>query len=280
MKKHSASTRRQFLHHTAFSTAALACAVPGTPVLAGEPFGGLKMGVASYSLRKFTLDQAIAMTRDLGVKGITLKDMHLPMKSTPEQRKEAAKKIRDAGLELLGVGVIYMKKEQEADIPGIFTYAQDAGAPTIVCSPDLEVLDTVEKLAKQTGIRIAIHNHGPGDKKYPSPLDALKLVKDRHELMGLCMDVGHTVRIGQNPVEVMNACASRLYDFHMKDVTEATAKGKGTIAGKGVIDVPAVLKALVNLKFKYHVALEYEIDEKDPLPGMKASFDYMRQVLA
>lgn len=279
MNKQSDTNRRHFLRTSAVSASALVGLGHWSSLLAAEPFGGLKMGVASYSLRKFTLDQAIAMTRELGVKGITLKDVHLPMKSTAAERKEAAKKIKDGGLELMGVGVIYMKKEKASEIPGIFEYARDAGAPTIVCSPDPEVLDTVEKLAKETGIRIAIHNHGPTDKKYPSPLDALQLVKDRHELMGLCMDVGHTVRIGQNPVEVIAACATRLYDFHMKDVTEATAKGKCAIAGKGVIDVPAVLKALVNLKFKYQVALEYEIDENDPMPGMKASFAYMSQVL-
>ena len=61
-------------------------------------------------------------------------------------------------------------------------------------------LDLVEKMARQFKIRIAIHNHGPGDKKYPSPLDVLKMVKDRDELMGVCMDVGHSVRLGEDPV--------------------------------------------------------------------------------
>lgn len=276
MKNHFEISRRGFIRTAAVSGAALALAPKS---FAGAPFGGLKMGVASYSLRKFTLDQAIAMTKELGVTGLTLKDMHLPMKTSAAERKEAAKKIKDAGLEFLGVGVIYMKKEKASEIPEIFQYAKDAGVPTIVCSPDPECLDTVEKLAKETNIRIAIHNHGPTDKKYPSPLDVLKMVKDRHELMGICMDVGHTVRIGENPVEVIAKCATRLYDFHIKDVTEATANGKCQIVGKGVINTPAVLKALVNMKYKYQVALEYEIDETNPLPGMKASFAYMKQVL-
>jgi sugar phosphate isomerase/epimerase len=152
--------------------------------------------------------------------------------------------------------------------------------PTIVCNPEPGLLDAVEKRAIEYKIRIAIHNHGPSDKRYPSPLDALKVVKDRHELMGICMDVGHTARNGEDPVEVLRKCSRRLYDFHMKDVTEATAMGKACVVGKGVIDVAAVLRALVDSRFPHHVALEYETDEAAPMPGMKASFEFMRKVLA
>jgi sugar phosphate isomerase/epimerase len=140
-------------------------------------------------------------------------------------------------------------------------------------------LDTVEKYVKQHDIRIAIHNHGPGDKRYPSPLDVLRLVKDRDKRMGVCMDVGHTVRIGQDPVEAIEKCASRLYEFHMKDVTAANADGKSTAVGRGVIDIPPVLKALVKMKWPYHVALEYEANGDNPMPGITESFAYMRGIL-
>jgi sugar phosphate isomerase/epimerase len=152
--------------------------------------------------------------------------------------------------------------------------------PTIICSPELDALDTVEKLAKEYGIRIAIHNHGPGDKKYPSPLDVLRLVRERDARLGICMDVGHTVRLGQDPVEVIGQCKARLYDFHIKDVTAATPQGRGIEVGRGVIDIVAVLRALVELKFPYHVALEYEEKADAPLAAMTESFGYIRGVLA
>jgi len=201
------------------------------------------------------------------------------MKSTPAERQEARKKVETAGLTLMGGGVIYMKNNED-EIRNVFEYAKDAGFPTIVCSPDPDALDTVEKMAKQYNIRIAIHNHGPTDKKYPSPLDVLKLVENRDERMGICMDVGHTVRIDQDPVEVIGKCAKRLYDFHIKDVTEAAAAGKPTEVGKGVIDIPAVLKALLQIKFQGHVGLEYEANAKAPMPGIIESVAYMRGALA
>ena len=283
MNKEFAMTRRAFLGQSAAAAALVSAA--GSLDLFGadkrnskDPYRGLKMGITSYSLRKFNLDQAIAMTKEAGVKYISLKDMHLPLKSTHEQRQEARKKIKEAGLILMGCGVVYMKNN-EAEIKSVFDYAKDSGMPTITCSPDPDALDTVEKMAKSYKIRIAIHNHGPGDKKYPSPRDVLRMVKDRHKLMGICMDVGHTVRIGENPVEVIKECANRLYDFHMKDVSAATAKGESVAVGKGVIDIPGVLKALLEIKFGYDVALEYEANGDNPMPGILESYAYIRKVL-
>jgi sugar phosphate isomerase/epimerase len=283
MKTSGSINRRHFLQTSLLGSSALLTgslpALVHAAADAKDPYHGLKVGITTYTLRKFSLEQAIAMTKEAGVKYISLKDMHLPMKSTREQRQEAHRKIKEAGLVLMGGGVIYIKNTPE-DIRNTFEYAKDAGMPTIVCSPDLEALDGVEKTAKEYDLRIAIHNHGPGDKRYPSPLDVLRLVKDRDSRMGICMDVGHTVRIGEDPVAAIKQCASRLYDFHMKDVTGKTASSGPTEVGKGVIDIPGVLKALLDTKFSYHVALEYEVKADDPMPGVKESYAYIRSVLA
>jgi len=241
-------------------------------------YDALQLGMASYTFRKFTLEQALAMSKQAGAVSISLKDFHLPYKSTTAERQEARKKVEDAGLVLASGGVIYMKNN-EAEVRGLFDYAKDAGMPTIVAAPDLDALDTVEKMAKEYNIRIAIHNHGPGDKRYPSPLDVLRLVKDRDDRMGVCIDVGHTVRLGLDPVEVIRQCFGRLYDFHMKDVTAAAADGKATEVGRGVIDIVGVLKTLVELRYANNIGLEYEKSENDPMPGVLESFGYMRGVL-
>jgi inosose dehydratase len=277
--------RRRFFKAGLLSSAALAIAAPGQNLLASvtkpdrTAYDGLKLGIASYTFRKFTLDKAIAMSKQAGAGYISLKDFHLPYKSTAAERRDARGKIEAAGLVLISGGVIYMKNNDE-EIRGFFDYARDAGMPTIVASPDIDALDTVEKMAKEYNIRVAIHNHGPGDKKYPSPLDVLRLVKDRDEHMGLCIDVGHTVRLGEDPVDAIHKCTRRLYDFHIKDETEAVASGKATEVGLGVIDIVGVLKALVEQRYAFHVGLEYEANENDPMPGVIESFGYMRGVLA
>lgn len=274
--------RRNFLGlagATALTAAALPLAASAAVTKADRDYShGLKLGIASYSLRSFNLDLALSMTKQLKVKYITLKDFHLHMRSTKTEREAARKKVENAGITLMGGGVIYMDNEEQARAS--FDYAKEAGMPVIVGCPDPAILDAVEKLAKEYDIRVAIHNHGPGDKRYPSPLDVLELIKNRDAHMGICIDVGHTVRIGVDPVAAIEQCAPRLYDFHMKDVTEATSKGSPTEVGRGVIDIPAVLKALVRIKFPYHVALEYEANGDNPMPGMIESFAYMRGVLA
>jgi inosose dehydratase len=285
MYNFSAVPRRRFLQTGLLGSAALLAPRLSSTAWADvtkpqrDPFHGLKVGIASYSLRKFSLDETIAMTKQAGVKYLTLKDMHLPLKSTTAERQAARQKVEDAGLTLLGGGVIYMSAKEE-EVRAVFDYAKDAGMPTIVASPDPAALDTVAKVAKEYGIRVAIHNHGPGDKRYPSPLDVLRLVKDLDVHLGVCIDVGHTVRLGEDPVAVTRQCAARLYDYHIKDVTEPTAKGKATEVGRGVIDIVAVLKALLEMKFSGHLALEYEINEAAPLPGIIESFAYIRGVLA
>jgi len=275
--------RRRFLQTGVMGSAALG--VGALPCLAAatkrerDSFHGLKVGVTSYSLRKYKLDEAIARTKEAGVKYFSIKEVHLALKSTPAERKEASKKIADGGLVLMGGGVIYLKNDA-AEIRNAFEYAKDLGMKTIACSPELEALDTIEKMVKEYDLLIAIHNHGPGDKRYPSPMDVMKMVSQRDSRMGLCIDVGHTVRLNEDPVAAINHCAKRLYEFHMKDVTSATASGKPTELGKGVIDIPAVLGALVKLQWPYHIALEYEANPDNPMPGMVESFAYMRGVLA
>jgi sugar phosphate isomerase/epimerase len=244
-----------------------------------EADDGLKIGMASYTYRKFTLDQAIEMTKDAGLKYINLKDVHLPLTSTKEECQAARAKIEAAGLKLMGGGVIYMKNDED-EVRKIFDYAVNAGMPVIVCSPVPDALDAVEKMARETGVMIAIHNHGPTDKTYPSPMDVYKMVKDRDPLMGICMDVGHTARIGVDPVECIEQCGGRLHDMHMKDETQATPEGKPTEVGRGVLDIVGILKALDARKYPYHVGLEYEAHSDNPQPGVRESIGYIRGVLA
>jgi len=284
MKSMHYLNRRRFLQTGLLGSTALAAALPQTAPGATtkpdrDPFDGLKLGMASYTLRNFSLDEAIAMTKQAGLKYINLKDIHLPRNSSPVERQEARRKVEAAGLTLMGGGVIYIPNKEE-EVRSAFEYAKDAGMPTIVCSPEPEVLDTVEKMAQEYKIRIAIHNHGPGDKKYPSPLDALRLVQHRDPLMGLCMDVGHTVRNGEDPVAAIRKCSHRLYDMHIKDVTRAAGNGAATEVGKGVVDIVGIFKTLAKMKFPYHIGLEYEANGKAPMPGIVESVAYMRGVLA
>lgn len=238
----------------------------------------LKLGVASYSLRSLSLEEAIAVAKRLKLDAISLKSMHLPLDSTPQQIKSAAKKVRDTGLDLYGAGVIYMKTPEEVD--NAFAYAQAADLKMIIGVPNYDLLPRVEEKVKETNIILAIHNHGPGDDVYPSPDNVYEKVKNLDKRIGLCIDIGHTFRIGQDPAAKAKQYAERLYDVHLKDVDKRGAEGDTLELGRGIMDIPAFLKTLQEINYTGVVGLEYEKDGDDPVPGLAESVGYTRGVLA
>lgn len=280
MSQHKQSvTRRQFVC-AAGAAAVTAAAFPA--VRAAEGGEGKKLpfqlGLASYTTRKFTLEQTIDMAVRLDLKNLCLKSFHLPMDATPAQCAAAAQQCREAGLNLYGGGVITMKTE--ADVNQAFDYAEAAGMSVIVGVPYPDVLSLVERKVKEYNIKVAIHNHGPGDKMYPTPESAIERVKEFDKRIGLCIDIGHTVRIGADPVEDIVRFADRLHDLHIKDVSAAEKDGKTLEIGRGVIDIPAVMKALIGSGYSGIASFEYEKDADDPLPGLAESVGYIRGVLA
>ena len=156
----------------------------------------LKLGVASYSLRKFTLDQALAMAKELGVKYMTFKDVHIPRTDPPETTRALRAKIEAAGITIMGGGTINMPNNPD-QIRKDFLYAKLAGMPLIYASPDPAALDFIETMVKEHDVKLVIHNHGPEDKWWPAPKDAYDALKSRDKRMGLCIDVGHTRRHDQ-----------------------------------------------------------------------------------
>lgn len=243
-----------------------------------KPKASFSMGVASYSLRSLSLDEAIAVAKRLKLDAISLKSMHLPLDSTPQQIKAAAKKVRDAGLDLYGAGVIYMKSAEEVD--NAFAYAKTADLKMIIGVPNYDLLPRVEEKVKETGIMLAIHNHGPGDEVYPSPDNVYEKIKNLDKRIGLCIDIGHTFRIGQDPAAKAKQYAERLYDIHLKDVDKRGAEGGTLELGRGIMDIPAFMKTLQEINYTGVVGLEYEKDGDDPVPGLAESVGYARGVIS
>ena len=276
-------SRRQFLQIAAVSAASLIGASNcggQAPQLQekNEKKKELKLGLASYSLRKFKLDEALAMTKQVGLKYIALKSDHLPLDSTPAEIEEAAAKVRQAGLELYGGGVIYMKNETQVN--QAFDYAKAAGMKIIIGVPDPDLLPLVNEKVQQYDIKVAVHNHGPTDKNYPTPEVAYEKIKSLDSRIGLCNDIGHTMRAAVDPSVSAEKFADRLLDVHIKDVTEATKDGKAIEVGRGVIDIPKFLRTLLKIEYSGVVSFEYEKDAESPLTGLAESVGYVRGVLA
>ena len=248
----------------------------------GGGSGPIRLGLASYTLRNFTRAQVIDDMKLLRLTNINCKDVkdHLPSTSA-EAEQAAVDAYKAAGITVRAVGTLYFPKDEDADIRAKFEYAKRAGVTVIVAGdPAPEVLPRIEKFVKEYNIRFAIHNHGPEDKIWHSPSDVLKAVKNMDPRMGCCIDVGPSMRAGDNVVEAIKVTGPRLFDMHMKDLAKTTEKESQVAVGQGLMPVKEIFQQLIAMQYKGFVDLEYEIHENDPMPGVIESFAYMRGVLA
>jgi len=280
-------SRRSFIAAAAAVSAASALAVKrlgaqSTPlggrsgVLSQADDLGPKLGVASYSLRNFPRQQAIEMTRSLGVRYINFKSVHLAYDAPPTEFAAARAELSAAGLELVGGGMITFETDTDDGVKKYFDYAKGAGMPVIVCTCKASMLPRIEKFARQYDIKIAIHNHGPEDPNFPSPYDVLKAVKGMDPRVGLCIDWGHTVRAGADVVRATADAGARLQDMHAKDLGDFSSVDSQCVVGEGKMPVAEIFRQLRSMRYPGYVNLEYEIEPDNPLPGMKQSLAYMR----
>jgi hypothetical protein len=285
MSSKATFSRRDFFRSGAVAAGALF--VPaGILALAHEhPSAGkaspIRLGLASYTFRNFNRAQLIGFMQQLNMFALNAKDVkdHLPM--DPQQEAAALSDYTDAGIKLHAAGAIYFAKDEDADIRAKFEYCKRAGIGVIVAGdPAPETLPRIEKFVKEYDIRIAIHNHGPEDKLWPSPLDVLKVVKGMDPRIGCCIDVGHTLRTGTDVVQAIHETGPRLFNVHMKDLANSESKESQVAVGEGKMPVRRMFEALIATKYQGFVDLEYEVHPDNPMPGVSASFAYMRRVLA
>jgi sugar phosphate isomerase/epimerase len=216
-------SRRDFVRSGTLVAGALAASKDAFAPAAGRPAGdegsAIRFGVASYTFRNFGRAQMIGFLKQLNVLALNAKDVkdHLPMDASEEAAALAA--YAAAGIKLHAAGTIYFPKDEDADIRSKFEYCKRAGIGVIVAGdPTPETLPRIEKFVEEYDIRFAIHNHGPEDKLWHSPLDVLKAVKGMDPRMGCCIDVGHTVRAGTDVVEAIREAGPKLHNIHMKDL--------------------------------------------------------------
>jgi sugar phosphate isomerase/epimerase len=278
-------SRRDFIGSGTLTAAAVAASSDVFALAQERPIDveapPVRLGLASYTFRNFRRAQMIGFMKQLNVFSLNAKDVkdHLPL--DPQQQATALADYAAAGIRLHAAGAIYFAKDEDADIRPKFEYCKRAGVAVIVAGdPTPETLLRLEKFVKEFDIRIAIHNHGPEDRLWRSPLDVLKAVKGMDPRLGCCIDVGHAARAGTDVVQAIHEAGPRLFNVHMKDLTNFQSKESQVAVGDGIMPVRAMFEALIATRYKGFVDLEYEVYPDDPMPGVISSFAYMRGVLA
>jgi sugar phosphate isomerase/epimerase len=278
-------SRRNFVQSGALIAAACAASTSSTSFGEWSPAAGkpspIRLGMASYTFRSFTRAQVIGFMKQLNLADLNCKDVkdHLPM--DPALEAQAVADYAAAGIKLHAAGTIAFPKDDDGDIRSKFEYCKRAGISVIVAGdPAPETLPRIEKFVKEYNIQFAIHNHGPEDKIWHSPLDVLKAVKNMDPRMGCCIDVGHAARAGTDVVQAIHAVGPRVHDIHIKDLANFQSRDSQVDVGDGIMPIRGIFEALIAIKYKGFVDLEYEIHGDNPMPGVIESFGFMRGVLA
>lgn len=264
-------TRRQFLG-TSATTAGFVLSGAARHALAadaGKLPGGFLLGIQSYTLRSFSLDDALKHIQTLGFGGIEFFPGHFPVNSSDQQIADVQKKCQHAGLTMLAHGVNHFSKDHAAN-ERIFEFCKKAGIRNISADPDEDSFDSLDKLVKQYDLRIAIHNHGPGHR-YDKVADVLAAIKGHDERIGACADLGHYIRSAEDPAKVIDLLKGRLFGIHLKDFASQTKDAQGVILGKGHLDVEGVFRALRRAGFPSDgaLSLEYEENAANPLDDVR-----------
>lgn len=279
-------SRRRFLH----TGSAAAVGLAGLPALlraadAKDAFGGYTMGAQSYCFRNFSTEQALKQTHDLGLRYIEFSKKHAAANSTPAQIKALLNLCHDYDITPIAFGVESFSKNHDAN-KKVFDFARAMGIKYLSADPSPDSFDSLDKLVDEYKIAIAIHPHGPqGNGKLHRWYSAeviMAAVKSHHPLIGSCLDTGHLIRAAQlgkklDPAEEIRVMGPRNFGLHLKD--HDNARHTDVVYGKGALNVPAVLKALKDVKFKGYISIEYEAHAENPMPDMRACLDVLKAAI-
>ncbi len=277
-------TRRQFLHTTA-------AAVVASGALADEPrqgdgFGGFTVGAQSYSFRNFPFERAMGMVRDLGLRNVELFRGHLPTNATDEQINAAKNVLREHNITPVAFGVERFTSNDETN-RALFEFGRKLGIRYFSADPEPDSFDSLDRLVNEFNIGIAIHPHGPqGNRlhRWYSAETIMAAVRNHDRRMGSCLDTGHLIRSAQppfnerlDPAAQIRVMGARNFGLHLKD--HDNERRTDVVFGRGVLDVPAVLRALREVNFQGYISLEYEANPNDPVPDMTACLDVLRSAV-
>jgi len=244
------------------------------PPKADNPF---QLGMAGYTFTNFDLETTLKTMQRLDIRFLCIKDFHLPLDSDDAQIKAFHAKCAEYNVTGYAVGPIYMRSEAEID--RAFAYAKRVGVTLVVGVPNYDLLPYVDRKVKEYGFTYAIHLHGPDIETYPDATDVWEHTKNLDPRIGMCLDIGHDLRNGADPVADLRKYHTRVFDVHIKDVTDSTKEGRAIEFGRGKIDFPAFVKALREVNYTGKCSLEYEKDMRDPFLGIAESIGYFKAIM-
>jgi sugar phosphate isomerase/epimerase len=244
---------------------------------------GWQLAVHSYTFQKFSIFDAIDMTKALGVKYMSISGSAIldgtnrltTVNLTDEQRARIDEKLRADGFgNFVNIGVVQLPAD-EAKCRQVFEFAKKWGIGILVAEPMPDALDTVEKLCEEYNIKVAIHDH-PKPNHYWNPDVVLTAIKGR-PMMGACADVGHWIRSGLDPLECIKKLDGHILALHFKDLNESGMNAHDVPWGTGVGKTRQIMEELKRQHFHGAFCVEYEYHWENSSPEIAQCVKFFNQ---
>jgi sugar phosphate isomerase/epimerase len=124
-------------------------------------------------------------------------------------------------------------------------------------------LTLAEPVVRKHRMRIAIENHK--DWRVPELLEVLKRLGSEH--VGVCVDIGNSIALLENPMDVVEAYAPHAFTSHLKDMGVQEYQDGFLLSevpmGEGFLDLPKIIATLQKANSRIHFNLE--MITRDPL---------------
>jgi sugar phosphate isomerase/epimerase len=264
------------------------------PVLERPPYDEIRiydfpLAVQSWTFRESTFMETLDKVKELGITyieaypGQTLSrdnpDIKFDHDLSESYRQQVKEKLKKNGLRLINYGVVGFENSRES-MQSVFDFAEDMGFCTIVTEPAFDDYSMLEKMVKETGIQIAIHNH-PDPSKYARPETVLERIDGLDPRIGVCADTGHWMRSGVVPLEALRMLQGRIIDVHLKDLDRFGTKAATDVPfGQGEAGIHDILAELTFQDYNGVLTIEYEDPDAadNPNPPIRAGMEYVDSI--
>ncbi len=242
---------------------------------------GQDMGVQSFCFRNFTDNAKTAsLVTECGLAKIEICGIQVDFQD-PASFEEAVATYRDAGVEIVSIGVNGLSGDEAAE-RNLFEFLRIAGAKFM--SIDFKPhgvpgsFALAEKLADEYDVKLAIHNHG--GRHWLGSSQALEWVfAQTGERIGLCLDTAWALHSHEDPIAMIERFGQRLYGVHIKDFTfDSAGHHSDVVVGTGNLDLVKLAGALAAVNFDGYVVLEYEADAENPVPALTQCVQAVRAI--
>jgi inosose dehydratase len=232
-------------------------------------YGGFSMSMQSWTFRMFTTAQVLGFVEQLGLAYVEMFEAHWSVAASDAEIEGMRGALDAAGIRCLTHGTNPLSADDAAN-RAVFEFARRAGIRNLLADPPPESFAGLEQLVAEYDVRVAIHNHGPG-ARYDRIEDVVNAISGRDVRIGTCVDTGHYLRSGEDPVRAIRELGTRVYGVHLKDVAAATAGAPDVVLGDGILDVEGVFAALrdVGLPADAALSLEYEANPEAPMEDVR-----------